>query len=143
MSYKRYKPLLDKLFYGLLIFTSLILIILTVLSLGSLVGFLITLLADLFTLNFIISPLFGYVELREKTVFIKFGFFLKREIEYSKIRGIEKKRQFYSDSLISLKNALSHINIKYNKFDLISVSIVNDEDFTKELEKRIYEAKSQ
>ena len=91
---------------------------------------------DLFVLYFLLSPLFGYVELRKDTVFIRFGFILKREIPYKKIRGITKERKFYSDSMLSLKNAMEHINIKYNTFDVISVSVADEEDFIRELEKR-------
>ena len=92
--------------------------------------------ADLFVAYFLISPLFGYVELRQDTVFVKFGFILKREIPYKSIRGVSRERKFYSDSMLALKNSLEHINIKYNSFDMVSVSVVNNELLTERLEAR-------
>ena len=91
---------------------------------------------DLLVLYFTISPLVGYVELREKTVFIKLGFIMKREIPYAKIRGTEKDRKFYSDSMVALKTALEHVNIKYNRFDVISVSVENSDELMREIEER-------
>jgi hypothetical protein len=87
----------------------------------------------LFVVYFFVSPLFGYVELREETVFIKFGFILTREVAYSKIRSVTKERKFYSDSMLSLKNAMEHVNIKYNTFDILSVSVVGNDDLIKEI----------
>ena len=80
--------------------------------------------ADLFVLYFIISPLFGYVELREDSLFIKFGFFMNREIPYPKIRGTSFEHKFYSDSMLSLKNSADHVNIKYNTFDIKSTRMI-------------------
>ena len=77
------------------------------------------------------------MELREHTLFIKLGFIMKREIPYAKIRGTEKQRKFYSDSMLSLKNSFDHVNVKYNRFDMISVSVVNNDEFVKNLEERI------
>lgn len=91
----------------------------------------------LFVFYFLITPVFGYAELRESALFVKFGFFLAREIPYEKIRGVQKARKFYSDSMLSLKNSLDHVNVKYNKFDILSVSVTDNEDFMAELEKRI------
>ena len=118
----------------------------TVLILGTLTAFvlirpvisavIITAAADLLTLYFLISPLFGYVELREDTLFIKLGFFMKREIPYKSIRGTAKARKFYSDSMLSLKNSFEHVNIKYNRFDIMSMSVKDNDEFIKDLEER-------
>ena len=43
--------------------------------------------------------------------------------------------------MLSLKLAMEHINIKYNKFDVIAVSVVTNDDFEKELSARIEAAK--
>jgi hypothetical protein len=92
---------------------------------------------DILIAYFIISPLFGYVELREKSVFIKFGFIMSREIPYEKIRGFSKARKFYSDSMLSLKNSFDHVNIKYNTFDMISVSVTDNDLLISDIEARM------
>jgi len=130
---KRFRPYIDKLFWIILIPTVLLLIAVTALSCGELIPLLLLLAIDIFTLYFLISPLFGYVELRESSVFIKFGFIMKREIPYSKIRGITKVRKFYADSMMSLKNSFEHINIKYNTFDIVSISVIDNNGFIDEL----------
>ena len=67
-------------------------------------------------------------------------FFMKREIPYSKIRGVEKARRFYSDSMLSLKSSLDHLNIKYNTFDIMSISVVESDGFVRELSERCQRA---
>ena len=134
MKFKRYKPLIDKMFWWILIPTCIFLVALTAVSTFSLGAFLLTLLVDIFTLYFIVSPLFGYVEMREETLFVKFGFLMKREIPYSKIRGVSRERKFYSDSMLSLKNAMEHVNIKYNSFDVMSVSVVGNDALIADIE---------
>lgn len=59
---------------------------------------------------------------------------LKKEIPYHKIRAIEKERGIYCNSIMSLKNALDHINIKYNKFDITTVSVVDNDDLIRKIE---------
>jgi hypothetical protein len=118
----------------------------TVLILGALTAFvlirpaasavIITVAADLLTLYFLISPLFGYVELREQTVYIKFGFLTSREIEYARIRSVNTERKWYSESMLSLKCAYEHVNIKYNSFDVTTVSVRDNEYFAAELDRR-------
>lgn len=137
MVSKKYKPLVDKLFWIITIPTAILLIAMTVVAAFEPVVLLIMIPTDIFTFYFLISPLFGYVELREKTLFIKYGFILKKEIPYEKIRGIVKERSFMSQTMMSLKNAYDHINIKYNKFDVTCVSVVDSDEFAKELESRI------
>ena len=121
------------LFYIILIPTVLLLAAVTVVSAFEPTMLLVTVPVDIVCLYFLISPLFGYVELRESSLFIKFGFFMKREIPYSKIRGTSRARKWYSDSMLSLKNSMEHLNIKYNTFDMISISVCENEDFIKEL----------
>ena len=136
MGNKRFKPLIDKLFWWIAIPTAILFLFLILISVCALVAFLITFSAMLLTAYFLISPLFGYVELREKTVFIKFGFFMKREIPYEKIRGTKKERKWYSDSMLSLKNSIEHVNIQYNTFDFVTISVVDNDEFIRELNKR-------
>jgi hypothetical protein len=38
--------------------------------------------------------------------------------------------------MLSLKNALEHVNIKYNNFDIVSVSVVDNDGFIEELNTR-------
>ena len=128
MENKRYKPLIGKMFFIIWIPTLILLITATVMSAPYIVALLIMLATDIFTVYFLISPLFGYVELREDEVFVKLGFFTTVEIPYNKIRAIVKEHKLYADSLISLKNSLDHVNIKYNRFDVLSVSVVDNDE---------------
>ena len=69
----------DKTYYlWILIFTELVLLVPLVLCLVefTLGGFLIMLFTFIFTNFFMISPFFGYAELRDGELYIKFGFFL-------------------------------------------------------------------
>ena len=136
MEKVKYKPKIDKLFWIILIPTAALLAVLTAVAVYDTVALLITVLCDLLCLYFIISPLFGYVELRESTVFIRLGLFMTREIPYGRIRGFSRERKFYSDSMLSLKNSFEHINVKYNAFDMISVSVQDNEALISEIEKR-------
>lgn len=136
MENKKFKPLVDKLFHIIWIPTSCLLLIATYFSAFEPLALFITLAVDVLCFYFIISPLFGYVELRDNSIFIKVGFFIKKEIPYDKIRGITKERKIYSESMISLKNAMEHVNIKYNRFDVISVSVNTNDEFIGTLEER-------
>ena len=137
MDNKRYKPLIGKMFFAIWVPTSLMMIAATVLASVELIPFLILLATDVFTFYFLASSLFGYVELREKTVFIRFGFIKTVEIPYSSIRDITKECKFYADSMMSIKNSLEHINIKYAKFDIVSVSVVGNDELIEALRERI------
>ena len=136
---KRYKPLIDRLFWITAAIAAILLIVVTVsvcfypdaFALG------VVIFTDLLTLYLILSPLFGYVELRESGVFIKFGLILKKEIPYDKIKGVSRERKCYSESILSLKNSLEHINIKYGSFDVVTVSVTDNGDLIEEIEKRI------
>ena len=137
MESKRYKPLIDKVFWIIWVPTLILLAVTTAITAWDIIAFLIMLSVDLFTVYFMISPLFGYVELRENSVFVKLGFFTKREISYKQIRDVEKTRKLYSDSMSALKNSLDHVNIKYNRFDVLSVSVVDNDDLIKRLKVRM------
>ena len=137
MESKRYKPLIGKVFWIIWVPTLILLAVATAITAGDIIAFLIMLSVDLFTVYFMISPLFGYVELRENSVFVKLGFFTKREISYKQIRDVEKTRKLYADSMSALKNSLDHVNIKYNKFDILSVSVVDNDDLIKRLKVRM------
>ena len=136
MKNARSKPQIDKLFWFIWMPTVILLAVGMVIACASTVALLIMLATDIFTLYFLISPLFGFVELREQTVYIKFGFFTSREIEYARIRAIETERKWYSESMLSLKCAYEHVNIKYNSFDVTTVSVRDNAYFVAELDRR-------
>lgn len=136
METKRYKPRFDKTYIIIYVATNLFLIaaLLIPMLIDPYVGVMILFAVMLLFVNyFIVSPMLGYVELRDESLYIRFGFILKREIPYSKIRGIDRHRKFYADSMISLKNALGHVNVKYNSFDMVSLSVKDEDDFITEL----------
>ena len=138
MQSLKFKPLFDKAF----IFTAwvpalLIITAATVAAAFEPTALFVMIPTDLFTLYFLFSSMAGYVELREKAVFVKVGFIITREIPYSKIRSLTKERKFYSDSTISLKSSLEHVNIHYNRFDVLSVSVKDNDTLIAELEARI------
>ena len=141
MQNKKFKPLMDKMFWIIWVPTSVLMIAVTVFSAFAPVSLFFIIPVDVFTFYFLVSPLFGYVELREDCFFIKFGFILTREIPYSKIREVTKERKFYSESMLSLKNSIEHVNIKYNSFDIITVSVNTNDEFIKEIEARIVDKK--
>ncbi len=141
MEILKFKPLVDKLFWIIVISTSALMLAVTALSLFAPYAILIMLGTDLFVAYFLVSPLFGYVELREETVFVKFGFILKREISYKKIRGFGRERKWYADSMLSLKNSIDHVNIKYNSFDMVSVSVRDNDRLIREIEARVAKAR--
>ena len=136
MQNKRFKPKYDKSFVLIWIPTVALLIVTTIIGMATLVSALIMIFTDAFTLYFLFTSIVGYVELREESVFVKFGFFMKRDIPYSKIRAIDTAHKFYADSMLSLKNSLDHVNIRYNKFDIISVSVKENDELIAELNAR-------
>ena len=137
MEDKKYKPLVGRMFYVISIPTLLLLLAVTVLAAFEPIALLIIIPVDLFTVYFLISPLFGSVTLTGDAVVIKFGFFLTRAVPYTAIRSVEKQRRWYADSMLSLKNSMEHVNIKYNRFDILSVSVVGNDAFTEELYRRM------
>lgn len=139
MNVKRYKPAIDKLFWIIFIPTSILLILATILTILEPIALLIMIFVDVFTFYFLFTSLFGYVELKEHSIYIKFGLFIKREIPYNKIRDIIKERKVISTSFLSLKNSLDHIKIKYNKFDEVVVSVKENDELFKKLNEHIIE----
>ena len=136
MENVRLKPQLDRLFWLIWIPTLILLAVGTVIAASSVVALLILIATDIFTLYFLLSPLFGYVELRARTVYIKFGFFVSREIDYARIRSVNIERKWYSESMLSLKCAYEHVNVKYNSFEMVTVSVEGNADLAHELELR-------
>lgn len=134
---RKFKPLVDKLYYIIMIPTVTLLVVLTAVAAISPVSLLASIPVDLFVIWFFVSPLFGYVELRENSLYIKYGLILKKEIPYDKIVRVEKERRFYSESMMSLKNALEHVNIRYNRYDLTCVSVVGNDELIEEIDRRI------
>ena len=106
MQNKIYKPKLDWLFHVIWIPTVILLIAGTILSFASLPALLIMLATDIFTLYFLVSPLVGYVELRENTVFIRYGFILTREIDYLHIRDMKKERKLSKKIILNIVRLL-------------------------------------
>ena len=137
MENKRFRPLVDKSFWITLLILAVFLALGTAVAIFELSALLLMLFVDVFSLYLLLAPLFGYAELRENCLFIRFGLFLKKEIPYGKIRGVVKERKFYSDSMLSLKTAMEHVNIKYNRFDVVSVSLTDIDDFISELDLRL------
>ena len=129
MNTLKYKPKIDALFFIIFIPTNILLISGVVLASFAPTSLFVMLPVFLFSNYFFISPLFGYVELRESTLFIKYGLFMKKEIPYSKIRAVEKERKWYSETMMSLKNSFEHVNVKYNSFDVTAVSVKDNEGF--------------
>lgn len=139
MENEKFKPKFDILYYSTLIFSAVILIGVSLIGVifdGALSVLFVTVPTTLFIGYFLLSPVFGYVELREKCVFVKFGFFASREIPYSKIRGTVIERKLYSDSMMSLKNSIEHLNIKHGTFDVTSVSVLDNAKLAEKIEER-------
>ena len=137
MENRKFKPQIDKFFFFIWIPVLTAMLIGTVISWFAPVALIIMLATDVFVLYFLVSSLVGCVELREGSLFVKFGFILKKEIPYQSIRGISKARGIYTESMLSIKNAMEHVNIKYGKFDVISVSVATNDQFIEELEARL------
>ena len=138
METKKYRPKIDKLYWILLLSTNAVCLpLLFIPPFFSPQTLFITVPLFVFVNYFFVSPLFGYVELRENELFIKYGFILKRSIPYGKVRSAVKERKFYTDSMLSLKNSLEHVVIKYNAYDFTAVSVVDNDAFIAELYGRL------
>ncbi len=137
MKNKRYKPKVDKLYYLIMIPTMLLVLVPVIAgAIPEPMTLLITVPILLFTAYFFITTLFGYAELRESSLYIRYGFIVTREIPYGKIRGIERERRIISPSILSIKNALDHVNIKYNSFDVTTLSLAGSDEFIEELQEK-------
>lgn len=133
----KFKPLVDKLFWIISIPTVLLTTVALIISIVDTVALIITASVEIIVLYFLLSPLFGYVELREECIFIKYGLFLSKEIPYSSVRTVKKARRWYSYSMMSLKNAIEHVEIRFNRFDTTDVSVVNNDLIIEEINNRI------
>ena len=142
MKDKRYRPAIGKMFWFTWIPLTIILAAIVIISMEYPVGLILTIGVSLFCYYFLVSSLVAYVELREESLFIKFGFVFKKEIPYKNIRELVKVRRFYTESFLAIKNTLEHVNIKYKKFDIVSVSVKNNDEFIKEVEKLVSSAKN-
>ena len=136
MKIKKYKPLVDKFFWIISVPVFVLVLGLIVLAAFQPLSLIAVIPLALFVIYFLVSSLFGYVELRESGIFIKYGLILKKEIPYEKIRGAKEGRGFYSDSMVALKNSIEHVNIKYNSFDVTTVSVVGNAELVAELNER-------
>ena len=142
MKDKRYRPAIGKMFWFTWIPLTIFLAAIVIISIKYPAGLILTIGVSLFCYYFLVSSLVAYVELKEESLFIKFGFFFKKEIPYKNIRELVKVRRFYTESFLAIKNTLEHVNIKYNKFDIVSVSVKNNDEFIKEVEKLVSSAKN-
>ena len=138
MNNKRYYPMFDKFYYITASITFALvtapMIICGILAPSTLF---ITVPVFLFGMYFFISPLFAYVELCESELFIKFGLMMTKRIPYAKIRKTQKERAGISPSILSIKNAMEHVNIRYNTFDITTVSVKDNDAFIEDLNKRM------
>ena len=50
---------------------------------------------------------------------------------------MKKERKPYTDTMLSLKNAMEHVTIKYNKFDITAVSVTDNDDLIINIKARI------
>ena len=142
MENERFDPKVDALFWLIALSSGAILLFMTVVAAFYPISLIVMIPVDILTVYLCITSLFGYVELREKVVFIKLGLIMKREIPYEKIRGFSKEHRFYSDSMVCLKNSFEHINIKYNTFDMLSVSVVDNDEMIRKINERIEAGRS-
>ena len=138
MQTKRYRPKIDILFWMITAVANVILLAMLI------VGFVfdrvvlfVTVPTLLFVNYFIVSPLFGYVELGDDAMFIKFGLLLKRRVPYSQIRTLTIDRRWYSESMLSIKNSIEHVNVRYNRFDVVTVSVRDNEAFVEAVKERM------
>ncbi len=133
---KRYKPKKDKLYVWLSVTVNAVCLPMLVIGSFDPISLFAVIPIILFCNYFLISPLFGYVELREDHLFIKYGLLLKKCLPYSKIRSAEIKRSVISEAMMNLKLSLDHVVIKYNSFDFTIVSVKENEAFISELTER-------
>lgn len=136
MENKRYEPLFDKMYWWIFAPTNALTVVLLVLAFFEPMILFITVPIFLFVNYFLLSPVFGYVELQDEGIFIRYGIIMKRYIPYSSVRAIERGRGVISESMMSLKNALEHVNVKYNSFDVTTVSVKDNAELCREVRLR-------
>ncbi len=134
----RFRPKTDKLFISLIIIINLLVAVPFAIALFFTRNILYMIIPLFLIVNYVfISSLFGYVELQGDSLFIKYGIFLKKKIPYDKIVSLKKEKKWYSESMLALKNAFEHVNIRYNKFDVTTVSVKDNDEFIEKLQKKI------
>lgn len=140
VNIKKYKPKVDKLFYIMLVVInviSLAILIIPQLFYLSFESFIFSIIVILFINYFLISPLFGYIEIRETSIFIKYGIILKKEIPFNKIKKLELKKKWYSDSILALKCSIEHVDITFNSYDKTCVSVKENDIFIEDVRRMI------
>ena len=70
MKNQKFKPLFDKTYKSIWISLSVLMALFTALAALEPTALFVMIPTDLFVLYFLLSPLFGYVELREESLFI-------------------------------------------------------------------------
>lgn len=140
VNIKKYKPKIDKLFYIMLVVInvlSLTILIIPQLFYLSFESFIFSIIVILFINYFLISPLFGYIEIKETSIFIKYGIILKKEIPFNKIKKLELKKKWYSDSILALKCSIEHVEITFNSYDKTCVSVKENDIFIEDVRRMI------
>lgn len=140
VNIKKYKPKVDKLFYIMLVVInviSLAILIIPQLFYLSFESFIFSIIVILFINYFLISPLFGYIEIKETSIFIKYGIILKKEIPFNKIKKLELKKKWYSDSILALKCSIEHVDITFNSYDKTCVSVKENDIFIEDVRRMI------
>ena len=134
MGNKRYRPKVGGLYFAIFLPTLALILAVTVLAaIYDPFSLAVTVTVFLLILYFAVSPLFGYAELREESLYIRYGFFMKVDIPYSKIHSVKRARRLISYSTVSLKCDVEHIEIRYGIFDETTISLVDSEEFVAEL----------
>lgn len=136
MENKIYEPLFDKMYWWIFVPTNILTLAPLILAFFEPKSLFIVVPIFLFVNYFLLSPVFGYVELQAEGIFIRYGIIMKRYIPYSSVRAAQRGRGIISESMMSLKNALEHVNIKYNSFDVTTVSVKDNEDLCREVRER-------
>lgn len=135
----KFKCKIDHYFIIIIFLTVLLLIVPPLLSFifGDILAGCCTLIPFLLIFLMFISSASGYVLLKDDELYIRYGWILRKSIPYSKIIRLEKKRKWYTESIVALKNSFEHVDIRYNRFDVTCVSVKNNDLFIEELNKRI------
>ena len=137
MPKQRFRPKFDRLYWISFTVCAVYIVVMTAVSVGS-----VSMLCFMSAINAILvwvlaAPWFGYVELGEDAVLVKFGFFLKRVVPYADIRKMQKVCHWYSESILALKNAMEHVDIRYGACDVVSVSVTDNDALIAAIERRL------
>lgn len=131
---RRYRPKVGGLYFAIFVPTLTLILAVTVFAaIYDPFSLIVTAAVFLLILYFAVSPLFGYAELRDESLHIRYGFIMKVDIPYSKIRSVKRRRRAISYSTVSLKCDVEHIEIGYGSFDETTISLVDADEFVREL----------